>query len=108
MGDALQALQMEQLQETMETNAADARESIATFQEQLGSMSAELAKSVQRSQQHASKLQLIKQVQVQYTLQLRLLRGRNLCITLHVPCQHFANHTSACGFICPVYMTLVS
>lgn len=71
--DLMQAMQLESLQETLDSKAADLKEATADYEEKLVSLSAELGKAAQRSQQHAAKVDLIKQVQV-----------RKSC-----PCQHY-------------------
>ncbi|KAK9839175.1 hypothetical protein WJX74_010967 [Apatococcus lobatus] len=63
-----QAVQLEQVQEANEAKAADATETIANLQEKLAALSAELGKALQRGQQHASTLNLIKQVQDSFLL----------------------------------------
>lgn len=60
----MQAGQLEQLQEANDAKASDAAGQIADLQEKLAVTSAELGKALLRGQQHASKLHLIKQVQV--------------------------------------------
>ena len=59
----LQALQLEELQDSFNTKVADVKEATADYEERLTSLSSELSKAAQRIQQHAAKLQLIKQVQ---------------------------------------------
>ena len=60
----MQAMHIEQLQDSIDSKAADAKEATADYEEKLVSLSAELGKAAQRNQQASAKLELIKQVQV--------------------------------------------
>ena len=66
----VQAEEMEQAREAADSKALDAAETIADQKDKLAALSAELGKAVQRSQQHISKLNLIKQVQVMHASSL--------------------------------------
>ena len=63
----MQGIHIEHLQESIDSKAADAKESSADYEEKLVSLSAELGKAAQRIQQHGAKLDVIKQVQVSTT-----------------------------------------
>ena len=89
----VQSEQLEQAQEAATSKATDAAETIADLQEKLVALSSELGKAVQKSQQHVSKLHLIKQVQVQHVFNLA---GENSS-QLHVTSKHMLVADSSHG-----------
>ena len=91
---AVQSEQLEQAQEAATSKATDAAETIADLQEKLAALSSELGKAVQRSQQHVSKLHLIKQVQVRHVFCPAIER----CEQLHVTSKYNLIATGSCCF----------
>ncbi len=73
----MQTMQLEQLHDTMDSKEADVKEVSADYEEKLSSLSSELGKALHRSQQHASTLQLIKQVQVSLSCPTKLEAALN-------------------------------